>query len=152
VEYGDGGPDSELLAHDIDALCHALKRCAQQSPGNEDALISAACEDLKLTVIFRLFSLKHPGFREEREWRILANFDSTDLSRVQFRQGQTTLIPYVELGLSGSGGSERLPIREVVHGPTAHRELALQSLNSLFEKQGFDPPKIWGSTIPTRTL
>ena len=140
-----------MLANDIEALCQALDRCAKQSPGNEETLISAACEDMKLALIFRIFWLKHPDFKEEQEWRILANFDSTDLSRVCFRPGQTTPVPYVKLGLSDFDESlKKLPIREVVHGPNAHPQLASQSLDSLFKKHGFDPPKIWGSTIPIR--
>ena len=151
IDYGDG-PNSDLLAHDIKALCQALSSCAEQSAGNEDTLVSAACELLKLTLIFRLFWLKHPGFKEEQEWRILANFDSADVSRLRFRQGQTTLVPYVELGLADFGNREKkLPIREVVYGPSTHPQMASQCLESLFKKHGFDPPKIWGSTIPLRT-
>jgi hypothetical protein len=151
VDYG-AGRNEELLAHDIKALCEALVHCAQQSPANDDVLISAACEDLKLAFIFRLFWLKHPGFAEEKEWRILANFDSTDVTRIKFRQGQTTLVPYVELEPSEFGDAmEQLPIREVVHGPTAHPQLAAQALHALFKKHGFNAPRIWGSTMPLRT-
>jgi DUF2971 family protein len=153
VEYGDCGPNAELLTHDINVVCEALDRCLRQWPGDRDRLVSAASEDMKLAIIFRVLGLKHPGFREEREWRILANFDSSDFSFVHFRQGQTSLIPYVELSLPCSdctGG--RLPIREVVYGPTAHSELASRSIVSLFKKFGFDPPSIWGSTIPFRTI
>lgn len=151
VDYGTG-VNEELLAHDIKVLCEALLQCAQQSPGNDDVLVSAACEDLKLAFIFRLFWLKHPGFAEEKEWRILANFDSADVTRLKFRQGQTTFLPYVELEPSAFGDSfAKLPIREVVHGPTAHPQLAAQALDALFKKNGFTAPKIWGSTIPLRT-
>jgi hypothetical protein len=151
VEYGDCGPNAELLTHDIGVVCEALDRCIGQWPADRDRLVSAASEDLKLAIIFRVLGLKHPGFREEREWRILANFDSADLSLVRFRQGRTNLIPYVELNLS-DGASDRLPIREVVYGPTAHSELAFQSIVSLFKKFGFGPPSIWGSNIPFRTI
>lgn len=150
VDYGTR-VNGELLAHDIKALCEALLQCAKHTPGNDNVLISAACEDLNLTFIFRLFWLKHPGFAEEKEWRILANFDSTDVTRLNFRQGQTTFLPYVELDPSAFGDSfEKLPIREVVHGPTVHPQLAAQSLDALFKKHGFTVPKIWGSTIPLR--
>jgi hypothetical protein len=150
MDYGTGG-NSEKLAEDIGAVCQALERCAKQSPGNDEKLISAALDELKLALIFRIFWLKHPDFKEEQEWRILANFLSTDLSRVSFREGQTTPVPYVELGLADFGESlKTFPIREVVHGPNAHPQLASQSLESLFKKHGFDPPKIWGSQIPIR--
>jgi Protein of unknown function (DUF2971) len=151
VEYG-AGPHSELLTHDLNALCDALERCCRQSPGNEEQLLSAASDDLKLTLIYRLLSLKHPGFKEEKEWRILANFHPTDPSRLRFRPGQTAVVPYIELGVSDLGGSNgKLRIREVVHGPSAHSQLASQSVASLFEKHGFDAPAIRGSTIPLRT-
>jgi len=150
VEYGSG-PHSRLLTHDLEAACDALEHCSQQSPGNEEQLLSAASEELKLTLIYRVLSLKHPGFKEEREWRILANFHPTDPSRLRFRPGQTTVVPYIELGISDLGvSSAKLPIREVVHGPSAHPQLASQSLASLFEKQGFDIPAIRSSTIPLR--
>lgn len=150
VEYGSG-QNAELLGHDIEALCGALSRCAEQWPGHDETLVSAACEHLKLLFIFRLFWMKHPGFAEEREWRIFANFNTGDLSRVHFRPTHGTLVPYVELDLSYPGGPEKLPIREVVHGPNAHPKLASQSLDWIFRKYGFPAPKISGSTIPLRS-
>jgi Protein of unknown function (DUF2971) len=149
VEYGPGS-NWELLVHDIGALCDALTRCVGLWPDDETILLSAACDDLRLALIFRIFWSKHPGFCEEKEWRILASYDSNDQPRIRFRQGQATLVPYVELDLSYPGGPDRLPICEVVHGPTAHPKLASQALDWLFKKHGFRVPEIRGSSIPLR--
>jgi hypothetical protein len=149
VEYGTG-KNWQLLVQDIDSLCCALTRCIERWPADEEMLISATLDDFKLALIFRLFWMKHPGFSEEKEWRILANFDSAHASRVCLRPSRTTLVPYVELNLSVPGGQDKLPIREVVQGPTAHPELARLAVDWLFRKHGFQAPEIRGSTIPLR--
>lgn len=44
--------------------------------------------------------MKHPGFAEEDEWRILVTLDSDNLSDVDFRQGRDALIPYYKANVS----------------------------------------------------
>ena len=149
VDYGPG-MNSKLLTDDITALTRALDVCTQKWPGNEEVLISAACEHLKLALIFRVFWLKHPGFAEEQEWRILAEFASRDLSAVRFRQGNTTLVPYVELNLSPPDQGEKLPICEIIHGPSMHPTLAAQALDWLLKSNGFADVTLSGSVIPLR--
>jgi hypothetical protein len=149
VDYGPG-MNSKLMADDIAALTRALDNCARKWPGNEEVLMPAAREHLKLALIFRVFWLKDPGFHEEQEWRILAEFASNDLTAVRFRQGYTTLVPYVELNLSAIDQSEKLPICEIVHGPSMHPTLAAQALDWVLKSNGFANVTVSASAIPLR--
>jgi len=61
--------------------------------------------------------LKNPGFREEREWRILALAGGARVpSAVRFRDTEFGPAPFVEIPLARK---RRLPLREVVLGPRA---------------------------------
>jgi len=144
MEYGPG-TNSKLLSDDIRALVHAFDTCNQKWPGAEKVLLSAAVEALKISLIFRLFWLKHPGFAEEKEWRILA--EPGDLSKVRFRQGQGTLVPYIELDLPSS---DKMPIQEITHGPSSHPLLAAQALEWLLKENGLPNVEVHGSVIPLR--
>ena len=88
-----------------------------------------------------LVLLKHPSFREEREWRLLASYDGNTTSespKFGFRVSGNMVVPYlvVKIPLLTSrvtypGGSYHEPtepelrISEVVVGPTPHQGLAL---------------------------
>jgi hypothetical protein len=53
------------------------------------------------------------------------------------------LIPYVELALVGPVAvfQAGLPLVEVVQGPTAHPDLALESLGLYLDSLGYDQPE-----------
>jgi hypothetical protein len=146
LDYGFNG-NQELLRSDLELLSDALASCVEQSPEHIEKFVSAALEELELLLQFRVFSLKHPGFAEEREWRVLANFATNDLQNVRFRQGRHTLIPYVALQLGPDG---KLPISHVVHGPAANPQLASRSIELLLETYGFSGVSVSGSSIPLR--
>lgn len=112
-------------------------------------MVYGAVEWLKVILVSRVSSLKHPGFTEEQEWRILVTLTSDNLSDVKFRQGLNALIPYIELNLSDVKTS-KLPISEIVLGPTLHPELAKKALDSMLKKNGFPNVLLTESEIPFR--
>jgi hypothetical protein len=68
--------------------------------------------------------LKHSGFREECEWRIVlqARRDALVRSRfLKFRQGQFGQTPFVEIPL-GLTAADTSPLRRIVVGPGSHKE------------------------------
>jgi len=75
--------------------------------------------------------LKHPAFRDEKEWRIIgamSGFSSAFRSdeSPEFRPGRSMLIPYRRFKLEDDHGYLR--VREAYMGPTPHVELAHASL------------------------
>ncbi len=76
-----------------------------------DFAVTAALDDTAQVLFECVFCFKHPGFAEEKEWR-LVHTPLQDQHTPLFRTGRAGLIPYVELrpyGAAPSGG-KTLPI------------------------------------------
>lgn len=84
--------------------------------------------------------LKHSGFEEEDEWRLICTVphllrEDPDTPKVLFRPGSSHLIPYVELKARAWTGPWKgfLPVTGIRVGPTARPRLAEQSLRQFTE-------------------
>lgn len=87
---------------------------------------------------------KHKGFQEEGEFRILiGNYNG--LSAVSFRENGRLIIPYMNLNDIG-----KLPIKEVVIGPSADSEYVHKSLRMFLNARGYSAVKLKSSNIPFR--
>ncbi|NWL13331.1 hypothetical protein DM793_18865 [Paenarthrobacter nitroguajacolicus] len=72
---------------------------------------------------------------------------------IRFRPSAMGLIPYVEIPLVCHTGnfSGRLPLVEVVHGPSSHREISFESLRLFLEVHGYGAfTEVRDSMIPLR--
>ncbi len=67
--------------------------------------------------------IKHGGFHEEREWRLISPTISCTDRQWKVRSGRSMLIPYIPIKLAMIGS--HIPIREIIVGPTPHMNLAL---------------------------
>lgn len=66
--------------------------------------------------------MKHHSFAAEREWRLfVANAELDDETRVRYRVGHSSLIPYLEIPIVARG---RRILRKVITGPNAQQSLA----------------------------
>lgn len=96
-------------------------------------------------------TFKHPKFKEEKEWRIIASRSFIPeglLDLIKYRDGKSMVDPYIEIPLPLDG--ENLDINQIVVGPThdpilskASVELLLKSYNGKFNEVQY-------STIPFR--
>lgn len=88
------------------------------------------------TFLARLLpALKNPGFREEREWRVVAlGYGESFGSPVEFRSTRLGLTPFVELQWE-----ERIPppITDLVLGPTFNTEVAKQAAKEFLLSHGY---------------
>lgn len=101
--------------------------------------------------------IKHHGFEDERETRILA---SVDKSLMRFRAGKWGMVPYIVLtGALATSTSVRiathaahLPIKAVRISPTpfADRAAAVKSLKDLLDSCGYSDVQVVASDIPYR--
>ena len=99
--------------------------------------------------------MKHPSFREEKEWRLVAICN--ERKHLHFRIGRSKLIPYIELSWKGNAYSQRIqPIRSIRVGPgidsaaSAHSlEMLIQSLDD-HEILDINEVSIEVSSIPYR--
>src|SRR5262245_47129340 len=92
-----------------------------------------------------LASFKNPAYAEEGEWRLVqfgrawSGRETTPwLYPVQFRERRGEVVPYADIDLSQSKAYPgRLPISEVVYGPTLHPERSDKALRLLTEGTGY---------------
>jgi len=74
--------------------------------------------------------VKHQAFRDEQEWRLIFPLQPLFGSEVGFRDGGSLLVPFYKVVL------EKLPIGEVVIGPTPHTLLEMKAVSALLNNTG----------------
>ena len=81
--------------------------------------------------------IKDPAFAEEREWRLmrLVNYDSCDLKALEFSNSQSMLKRHFKLNIAKDG---RLPINEIMVGPSRHQQVSVHSLYALLLHKGYN--------------
>ena len=90
--------------------------------------------------------LKHPNFREEREWRLVSNWLNSDDPRFGHREGPLGITPFFALPFD----ERSKVVEEIVIGPSQHRELAESAVTSLLSRAGFRDVKVRHSDTPLR--
>ena len=78
--------------------------------------------------------IKHGGFREEHEWRLISRPISCTDPQWKVRPGRSMLVPYVEIKLADMG--LHVPLQEIVVGPTPHKELAAMAVGDWLTSKG----------------
>jgi len=96
-----------------------------------------------------LIAFKNSGYSEEGEWRLVQfgrawTGDVQWLHPVQFRERKGQIIPYADLDLAQSGSSKggKLPISQIVAGPTQDAELSDKALRLFVEDCGYGPDQV----------
>jgi hypothetical protein len=93
-------------------------------------------------------ALKHRGFEEEREWRLLSQYPDEALYAVSFRPGRFGVTPYFELPMSID---ERVRnIDEIIIGPTSNRAASRSALALLLSKNETTAGRVRVSRTPLR--
>lgn len=82
-----------------------------------------------LSTGYKIFAIiKHPAFKDEKEWRLLAQ-NTNAVTEIDYRSGSNMLLPYLVAPVDLEGYLERITI-----GPTAHKELAEDAIAGLLRK------------------
>jgi hypothetical protein len=93
--------------------------------------------------------LKHPGFREEKEWRLFKLAPKkNNPGAVRFRITPIGLVPYDEIDFRKDDRSNC--ISEVVIGPTQEPSLSSDSISQLLRQNGYENVRVRVSEIPFR--
>jgi len=97
----------------------------------------------KITRIIKIFVfIKNEKFSEEKEWRILWVFP--EVVNVEFREGDTTLIPYIKIDINNLDNPKSL-FNEIKIGPSQNQDLSHLSLTYLLSSNkhifGSDKPR-----------
>ncbi len=106
-------------------------------------------ERLTVKAFAVLLALKHEGFKEEQEWR-LVSLDS--LLPLKFRTGRFGIVPYSGIPLCKPG--EKLGLANVYIGPNAAPDIATAAVRELVGRHtrhhAHPQPEIIASQIPYR--
>jgi hypothetical protein len=92
--------------------------------------------------------LKHEGFQEEREVR-LVSMPVSDNKLWRFRRSPTLIVPYVEFPLTHAGATLDSLIREIVVGPNPHSKVIAVAVGQMCHSRGIRAA-VRGSNIPYR--
>lgn len=143
------GLDTATLAAIAEAIRWTLHECTYQ-PSQHRRIVGAAVADAlreesdtqqRKTLRNLLFTVapvnKHFSFEEEQEWRVVSPPLPEEFG-FELRPGRFTPVPYVTLPLLTTDGVSA--IREVIVGPTPHRDLAIMAAATLLRREGIDVP------------
>jgi hypothetical protein len=86
-----------------------------------------------LALALVMSALKHHGFEEEREWRLVSQYPEQALYGIAFRSGRFGVTPYFELPLNLKEDESR-QIDEIIIGPTSNRGASRAALDVLLAK------------------
>jgi len=92
--------------------------------------------------------LKHSGFREEKEWRIISRPRMCSSKLFDFREGRSMLIPYYKLRLIDQKQAFR--VHEVVVGPTPNPQQSTASVSSFLVRHDLGKVPVKLSKVPYR--
>jgi hypothetical protein len=93
----------------------------------------------------RSTTIKHPKFDEEREWRLVVGPLAQNSDRIRYRDGERTIIPYVEINFPIG-----LPLYRIIVGPGPHQERNAGSLRQMLKLRGYSEVEVAFSEIPFR--
>ena len=91
---------------------------------------------------------KDHAFHEEREWRLVVHMRQFG-SDGFFREGRSTLIPYLKIPLTCP--EQRIEIREIYIGPCPNPAEARKSVKMLLKRQDISDVEVKDSMIPYRS-
>lgn len=94
--------------------------------------------------------VKHPAFREEKEWRLVVSAERPGRLQTSFRDGGSMIKPFIKLPLR-LDGSKRLLIEEVVLGPTPNPGLAQESTEQYLKAAVGESCQVRLSEVPFRS-
>ena len=110
---------------------------------HKDKVIS----ELATEVVILASYFKHPSFSEEKEMRIVIFLEDASHTSLNFREGQFSIVPYIELPAS------RKLIDEIIIGPCSNKKLSKRSLIAFLDNNfgANTNPDVGYSSTPYRS-
>ncbi len=93
--------------------------------------------------------IKHPSFKEEKEWRCSLFPSVEQLNQIKHRAGASLIIPYHEFSLLNGGD---FTVKQIIVGPTEHKNLQSNAVSDILRIKGIKWSQLGYSTIPYRVL
>jgi len=146
--------------HSIDGPTCSLKACIYEQEEQLDplrrvlgALESLGTEETILKIVAILLGIdaacvKHPSFKEEDEWRLIYK-PGQDSSAVDYRVGQSTLVPFVRIDLKSVF---HRALKKIVVGPTPTESVSISSIRGFLMSHDLADTEVVCSKIPFREI
>jgi len=124
---------------------------ARKSAEENHALILAS------GLISAALRLKHSGFAEEKEWRLIDDAVANQIAlgdippeRIRFRRGAYGVTPYLVAELPKRWRNAPLGIAEIVVGPSSNIQATVASIQELLQRRLHSTARVIPSGIPYR--
>lgn len=138
VVYGDEATQVEV-SNAVDRIGYG------QSGGGHYGVV--AVHEVAWYVLPELSRLKHPSFREEREWRLVyAIWYDKQREIAKFRPSAIGVVPYIEVPLPATA------IRQIVLGPGNHPRTRRDGVKAMLRMLNRDDIEIDASDSPFRAV
>jgi hypothetical protein len=99
-------------------------------------------------------TFKNEGFHEEQERRLIFTPGAGIATKQKFRTRRGLLVPYFSLRelfeVAGFAGGVKLPILNILVGPSANKSLNVESIKMMLETNGYYGVGVKASPIPFR--
>jgi hypothetical protein len=130
--------------------------------GESDRLLTTLAEFVRIVLSSWAATVKHPGFQEEQEWRVIfqpmitaeEKYHSTQEFVIRVEDyalvTHVELIPSTVLPSHGKDGP-KLPIKSITCGPNVSMRSTMRALEILLRNNGYEGVKILKSEIPARS-
>lgn len=146
----------DILEQAITSLHDSRERW--QEVWSEEVAVAALAQRAAAALFRFALRLKHPAFREEREWRIIyvRRYSWKDRQQprleIKHRSSRFGIVPYVELDLTikTDDFDDVIPVIEAYHAPSERPQLARGGLRSLLDTLGYEGTTIRGAKAPIR--
>jgi hypothetical protein len=157
VEY-----DPECQRKGFRHLLDELIETIEAQHGHSDRLLGTLAEFVRVVLSSWAATVKHPGFEEEQEWRVIfqpmitmeEKYHSTE--EFVIRVEDHSLVTHVELMPSKvlphhARQAPKLPIKSITCGPNVSMRSTMRALEILLRNNGYEGVQILKSEIPARS-
>ncbi len=130
-----------LIRRVIDAVeAHVENHVDDTTPRQQiSAIYQKVFDTIEIDLLRIAAVLKHPSFREEKEWRIVSPvFTDCRDSPIRFREANAMLVPYLEFDLQLEAGRP-LQLDHLYVGPTSNINISMNSLGMFLAQNGIIP-------------
>lgn len=126
--------DSDETSHDLDEIFELIEK---------QELTFA------LYLLHKAAFMKHPKFKNEKEYRLAILLKSISQKEVFYREGHSMIMPYLKIKLTDTDKIP-LPIKRIIVGPTPNRNLVKKAIEKMILAYGISSCEVLMSKVPYR--
>jgi hypothetical protein len=150
VNY-DAPLHGKLAIRAVDAMVdYFVEGLEKYAPGDLKVFVEEFLDNWDTAIVAIAALVKDPGFIKEQECRIIKQFRSHELHKLKFLQKGTMMSRHLPLQPPAGNAFKpyRLPIAEVMVGPSRHPQISRTTVDILLQQKGYPSGLVSISKIP----